>query len=60
MLSNLIHFLIFVFAPLVLIIAGFVYLFLLQVKYRIDRTVKGAAEFDQYLKDQQTNETNKP
>jgi len=43
----------------VLIVAGFVYLFLLQAKYRIDRTVKGAAEFDQYLKKQQTNETNK-
>lgn len=59
MLSNLIHFLIFVFAPIVLIVGGFTYLFLMQVKYRINRTVKGAAEFDQYLKDQQTNETNK-
>jgi hypothetical protein len=59
MLLNLIHFLIFVFAPILLIVGGFTYLFLMQVKYRINRTVKGAAEFDQYLKDQQTNETNK-
>lgn len=59
MLSNLIHFLIFVFAPILLIVGGFTYLFLRQVKYRINRTVKGAAEFDQYLKEQQTNETNK-